>query len=60
MLIFWGKTQERKMTDQIKNNKDVKQDKERLKEQEKKIKYRNYFHFIFNLYYHYTVLKIGL
>ena len=48
------------MTDQIKNNKDIKQDKERLKEQEKKIKYRNYFHFIFNLYYHYTVLKIGL
>ena len=29
------------MTDQIKKNKDIKEDEERLKEQEKKIKNKN-------------------
>ena len=38
MLIFEGKTQERKMTDQIKKNMDIKEDQESLKKQEKKNK----------------------
>ena len=36
MLIFWGKTQERKIADKEKKNKDIKEDEERLKGQEKK------------------------
>ena len=32
----WQKTQERKMTDQTKIIKDIKEDEERLKRQEKK------------------------
>ena len=32
----WQKTQERKMTDQTKKIKDIKEDEERLKRQEKK------------------------
>ena len=36
MLIFGGKTQKRKMTDQIKKNMDIKEDEENLKKQEKK------------------------
>ena len=54
---LWGETQERKMTDQIKRNKNLKEDEERLKEWEKKIKSRKYLHFIFNLFYHFTVLR---
>ena len=53
---LWGKTQERKMTDQIKKNKDIKEDEESLKGWEKK-ENRNYLHFIFNLFYYYTVLR---
>ena len=41
---LWGKTQERKMTDQVKKNKDIKEDEERLKGQEKK-ENRKYLHF---------------
>ena len=33
---LWGETKERKMTDQAKENKDIKEDEERLKGQEKK------------------------
>ena len=36
MLVFGRGTRERKMTDQIRKNKDIKENKERLKEQEKK------------------------
>ena len=48
MLIFFffflrGGTQERKMTDQVKKNKDIKEDEERLKGPEN----RKYVHFIF-------------
>ena len=43
--MFGRKTQERKMTDHIKNNKDIKEDEERLKEQEKKEKNRKYISF---------------
>ena len=32
---LWGETKERKMTDQAKENKDIKEDEERLKGQEK-------------------------
>ena len=35
MLITGGKTQERKMTKQIKKNKDIKENEERLKRQKK-------------------------
>ena len=49
-------TQERKMTGQVKKSKDLKEDEERLKRQEKK-ENRKYLHFIFNLFDHYTVLK---
>ena len=35
MLIYGGKTQERKIKDQINKNKDIKEDEERLKGQEK-------------------------
>ena len=45
MLMFGRKTQERKMTDHIKNNKDIKEGEERLKEQEKKEKNRKYISF---------------
>ena len=45
------------MTDQIKKNKDIKEDEERLKEQEKKIKNKNQLHFIFNLFDHETALR---
>ena len=41
---LWGETQERKMTDQVKKNKDIKKDEERLKGQRKK-KNRKYLHF---------------
>ena len=58
MLIFGGKTKERKMADQVKKNKDIKEDEERLKGQDKR-ENRKYLHFIFNLFYHYTVLRIG-
>ena len=51
MLIVGRKTQERKMTDQIKKNKNIKEDEERLKGEEKQL------HFILNLFYHYTVLR---
>ena len=44
------------MADQVKKNKDIKEDEERLKGQEKK-ENRNYLHFIFNHFDHYTVLK---
>ena len=56
MLIFEGETKEKKMTDQVKKNKYIKEDEERLKEQEKKNN-RNYLQFIFNLLDHYTVLR---
>ena len=56
MLIFEGETKEKKMTDQVKKNKYIKEDEERLKEQEKK-ENRNYLQFIFNLLDHYTVLR---
>ena len=32
---LWGETKERKMTDPAKENKDIKEDEERLKGQEK-------------------------
>ena len=51
-----GKTNERKVTDKVKKNKDIREDEERLKGQEKK-ENRKYFHFIFNIFYHYTVLR---
>ena len=55
---LWGKTQERKVTDHIKKNKDIKKAEQRLKEQEKKkLKSRKYLYFIFNLFGHYTVLR---
>ena len=38
MLTFEGKNQERKMRDHIKKNKDIREDDERLKRQEKKRK----------------------
>ena len=41
---LWGEAQERKMTDQVKKNKDIKEDKERLKGQEKK-ENTKYLHF---------------
>ena len=41
---LWGETQERKMTDQVKKNKDIKKDEERLKGQGKK-ENRKYLHF---------------
>ena len=44
------------MTDQVKKNKYIKEDEERLKEQEKK-ENRNYLQFIVNLLDHYTVLR---
>ena len=53
---LWGETKERKMTDQAKENKDIKEDEERLKGQEKK-ENRKHLHFIFNLFDHYTVLR---
>ena len=54
---LWGEgTQEREMTDQVKKNKDIKEDEERLKGQEKK-ECRKYLHFIFNLFDHYTDLR---
>ena len=56
MLIFEGETKEKKMTDQVKKNQYIKEDEERLKEQEKK-ENRNYLQFIFNLLDHYTVLR---
>ena len=56
MLIFERETKEKKMTDQVKKNKDINEDEERLKEQEKK-ENRNYLQFIFNLFDHYTVLR---
>ena len=56
MLIVGGGTQERKMTDQIKKNKYIKEGEESLKGQEKK-ENRKYLHFIFNLFYHYTLLR---
>ena len=37
------------MTDQVKKNKNIKEDEERLKGQEKK-ENRKYLHFIFNLF----------
>ena len=37
------------MTDQVKKNKDIKEDEERLKEQEKK-ENRKYLHFTSNLF----------
>ena len=55
MLISGRKTQDRKMTDHIKKNKDIKEDEERLKEQEKKK--TKYLHFTFNLFDHYTILR---
>ena len=58
MLIFGGETKERKMADQVKKNKDIQEDEERLKGQDKR-ENRKYLHFIFNLFYHYTVLRIG-
>ena len=51
-----GKTNERKVTDKVKKNKDIREDEERLKGQEKK-ENRQYMHFTFNLFYHYTVLR---
>ena len=45
-----------KMTDQVKKNKDIREDEERLKGQEKK-ENRKYLHFIFNLFDHFTVLR---
>ena len=51
MLKFGVKTQERKMKDQVKKNKDIKEDEERLKGQEKK-ENRKYLHFMFNLFDH--------
>ena len=54
---LWGEgTQEREMTDQVTKNKDIKEDEERLKGQEKK-ESRKYLHFIFNLFDHYTDLR---
>ena len=44
------------MTDQARKNKDIREDEERLKGQEKK-ENRQYMHFTFNLFYHYTVLR---
>ena len=41
---LWGEAQERKMTDQVKKNKDIKEDEERLKGQEKK-ENTKYLHF---------------
>ena len=41
--FFGGETQERKMADQVKKNKDIKEDEERLKGPEN----RKYVHFIF-------------
>ena len=52
----WGEAQEKKMTGQIKNNQDIKDDKESLKGQENK-ENRKYLHFIFNVFDHYTVLR---
>ena len=49
MQIFGEKTQERK-------NKDIRVDEEWLKGQKKK-ENRKYLYFIFNLSYHYTVLR---
>ena len=46
MLTFEGKKQERKMRDHIKKNKDIKEDDERLKRQEKK---RKQYVFVFHL-----------
>ena len=51
-----GGTQERKMTDQVKKNKDIKEDEERLKRQEKK-ENRKYLHFTFNLFDIHTALR---
>ena len=56
MLIVGGKTPERKMTDQVKRNKDIKNDEERLKGREKK-ENTKYLHFIFTLFYLHTVLR---
>ena len=39
------------MKDQVKKNKDIKEDEERLKGQEKK-ENRKYLHFMFNLFDH--------
>ena len=36
MLIFGGETKERKMADQVKKNKDIQEDEERLKGQDKR------------------------
>ena len=47
-----GKTNERKVTDKVKKNKDIREDEERLKGQEKK-ENRKYLHFILDLFYHY-------
>ena len=44
------------MTGKVKQNKDIREDGERLKGQEKK-ENTKYLHFIFNLFYHYTVLR---
>ena len=44
------------MTDPIKKNKDINGDDGRLKVQEKK-ENKKYLNFIFNLFYHYTVLR---
>ena len=47
MLIIGRKTQERKITDKIKKEKDIKEDEKSLKGQEKK-ENRKYLHFFFN------------
>ena len=57
--MFWIKTLERRMTDKVKQNKDIREDGGRLKGQEKK-ESRKYLHFIFNLFYHYTLLTSKL
>ena len=44
------------MTDQLKKNKDITEDEEGLKGQEKK-ENRKYLPFIFNLFHHYNVLR---
>ena len=56
MLIIGVKTQERKMTDQIKKNRDIKEDQERLKGQGEK-ENRKYLCFILYFFDRYTVLR---
>ena len=46
------------MTVKIKKNKDMKEDQESLKGKEKK-ENKKYLHFCFNIFDHYTVLRIS-